>query len=153
MSKMAGTREIKKAAVILALLWMMPSCLNSPPEPVEVAFNEDTCSRCRMALSDKSFAAEAVSPDGHVDFFDDIGCLARWLRERDLAPRTGIFVLDYQEHEWLNAEAAHYVLSDRLPTPMGYGLAALRSRAAAEKLAANTGARILTWEQVLGEAG
>lgn len=147
MSEMAKARRFRCTAAALAVLWSA-SCADRLPEPVEISLNEDTCSQCRMALSGRRFAAEAVSSGGHVEFFDDIGCLARWVARRRPPASTGLFVMDYRETGWLRAEEAAYVVSKRLPTPMSYGIAAFESRSAAHDLATETGGSITSWEGI-----
>ncbi|MCP5114401.1 MAG: hypothetical protein GY953_26525 [bacterium] len=126
-------------------------CLGGRPEPVEIALNEEICSHCRMAVSQRQFAGEVVTPSGRVDYFDDIGCLAAWLRQQQPATGAGVFVVDYENGEWLEAAAAQFVRSEAVSTPMGSGLTAFatseRAAAAAEKFPG----RVLDWQGALRE--
>ena len=63
------------AAVALA------ACAGGPPEPAPIVLDEDACSHCRMTISEREYAAELVTREGQVERFDDVGCLAAWLRE------------------------------------------------------------------------
>jgi len=105
-----------------------------------------------MAVSQRQFAAEVVTLGGTVDYFDDIGCLARWWNERRPPAGSGVFVVDDESGRWLEAGGAHYVQSDRLNTPMRFGLVAFAGAAQAEAAAAEFEGRLLGWDEVLREA-
>jgi copper chaperone NosL len=104
-----------------------------------------------MAVSQKEFAAEAVTVSGKVDFFDDIGCLADWVNEHQPPESAGLFVVDFRTGAWLDAKAAYYIRAEKLPTPMSFGLAAFASQAAAMSAADELEGKVLVWPQVLGE--
>ncbi|HFB98209.1 MAG TPA: hypothetical protein ENJ62_03630 [Bryobacterales bacterium] len=147
-------RKLDAAAPAMAMaLVLLASCRGGRPEPVEIALNEESCSHCRMAVSEREFAAEAVAPDGRVDYFDDIGCLAAWVREHQPPPETALYVVDFETGEWLAAESAYYVKSDQIPTPMSFGLVAFGDVERADRAAEKFRGRRLSWQQVLDEAG
>jgi copper chaperone NosL len=104
-----------------------------------------------MAVSQREFAAEAVTVSGSVDFFDDIGCLAEWVIEHQPPESAGLFVVDFRSGEWLDAKAAYYIRAEKLPTPMSFGLAAFQSEASALSAADELEGEVLAWPQVLGE--
>lgn len=136
---------------VLLVALALAACGGGEPRPVPIVYDEDACSHCRMAISQPAFAAELVTPGGHVELFDDLGCLAAWLREHPPAAGAGLFVADYESHGWLAAGDAVFLRSPELPTPMSSGLAAFGDRAAAAELAAQLHGRLLTWEEVLAE--
>jgi copper chaperone NosL len=103
-----------------------------------------------MAVSQREFAAEVVTLSGSVDYFDDIGCLSEWVNEHQAPESAGLFVVDYESGEWLDAKAAYYVRSEKLPTPMSFGLAAFKSQTAARAAAEDLGGEMIVWPQVLG---
>lgn len=139
------------ARMLLPLL-LAAACGGGAPEPVELLLDEEECSLCRMAVSRRPFAAEAVTPAGAAHFFDDIGCLARWTLERPPPPGTGLFVVDYATGAWLDAAEAHYVRAARLETPMASGLAAFGSVERARAEASSLGGRVVDWAAVVAEA-
>jgi copper chaperone NosL len=115
---------------------------------VPIVLDEDACSHCRMAISQREYAAELVTPQGLVELFDDVGCLAAWLREHGRPEGAALFVVDFASGEWLAAEEATYVVSPALPTPMRSGLAAFGDPAAAEAATAELGGETAGWEAV-----
>ncbi|MHC4136689.1 MAG: nitrous oxide reductase accessory protein NosL [Planctomycetota bacterium] len=126
-------------------------CGGGALEPAELVLNEEACSLCRMAVSVKPFAAQAVARSGRTDFFDDIGCLVRWAAEHAPAEETALFVVDHETGAWLDAKDAHYVRSETLDTPMSSGLAAFGTQARAMAAAKPLKGRVLGWEALCKE--
>ena len=105
-----------------------------PEGMAEIKWDRDTCARCNMVISDPRFAAELRGGEKNTAFkFDDIGCLAFWLRDKAAQfpwmaeAATRLWVADAADMSgatWLDARQAHY-LGGRL-SPMGYNFAAAR---------------------------
>ncbi len=94
------------------------------------------CAFCKMAISEKRYAAELVDR-GDVFKFDDIGCMIRFAGQRGwIARPPARFVHDYDTPEWLDAGRASFVISPEIPSPMASGLLAVRDPAQAERHAA-----------------
>ena len=122
---------MRKSPKILSLLLMLlVACGAAEIEPVPIE-NEDTCSFCRMAITEKQFAAEIVTNDS-VWKFDDVGCLLRFQQNAgDKVKGASIFVTDYDSRKWLKAEKAFFVRSKEIKTPMASGIIAYADRAKA----------------------
>jgi copper chaperone NosL len=105
-------------------------------EPVDIE-NGDMCSFCRMAISEKQYAAEMIMADETVLKFDDIGCLLRYEKGKAGHPAgaAAVFVADSESKKWLKADDAFFVRSTTLKTPMGSGIIAFSS---AEKAGAGS---------------
>ena len=100
---------------------------SSDLRPVDIE-NGDMCSFCRMAISEKQFAAEMITAEESVLKFDDVGCLLRYLKARADAPNAAaIYVADSDNKKWLKAEDAFFVRSTTVKTPMGSGIIAFAS--------------------------
>lgn len=119
----------RPALLVLALT--ATACGSGEPRPVPLVLDEDACSYCRMAISQREFAAEAVTRSGRAERFDDIGCLLDWRRGWEVPEGTAFFVVDFDTGEWLDAEDATFLRSRAIPTPMGSGLVAFGAREAA----------------------
>lgn len=103
------------------------------PEGMQpIVWDRDTCARCRMAISDRRFAAQLRGGPKNTAFkFDDIGCLSFWLRDRagehpwmgDAATRMWVADVASQggDVKWLEARTAHYIGKT---SPMGYNFGA-----------------------------
>jgi copper chaperone NosL len=66
-----------------------------------------------------------VAPGEDPIFFDDIGCLADYLRQHSAQPaRATIYVADHRTSEWAAATAAVFTRVAGLDTPMASHLIA-----------------------------
>jgi len=100
-----------------------------PEGMAEIKWDRDTCTRCRMAISDRRFAAQVRGgPKDQVFKFDDIGCVVFWLKEQAWGNDANVrlWVADAaskpDQLTWLDPRQAHYVAGKT--SPMGYNFAA-----------------------------
>ena len=108
---------------------MLSACTGEPETgPVDVRWDQNTCERCRMMLSDRHFSAQIryfpEAKKSRVVKFDDIGCATLWLKEQKWKndPKTEIWVTAHSNGEWINARKATYIRKNN--SPMGYNLGA-----------------------------
>jgi copper chaperone NosL len=88
-----------------------------------------------MLISEPVYAA-AYQADGHDPrVFDDIGCLLD-AAAGETASAIAFWFQDAAGGGWLNADAAIFVASPRVPTPMSGGVLAYADAAAAQQAAA-----------------
>ena len=96
--------------------------------PGEIRWDRETCTRCNMAIGDRSYAAQvrsgAAGQKSRLYKFDDLGCAVLWLDQQNwkAEPQTEIWVNDYKTGEWIEANKAWYIEGEI--SPMGYGLGA-----------------------------
>lgn len=139
--------------VILLLLGTGVTCLAGcrpgKPQPVDIVLSEDACAACRMAVSDRKFAAEIVSAQGHVDYFDDLGCLVQRVRAQPPDPHSAIYVVDFNSGAWLDNSTAYFLWSKDMPTPMSFGLAAYAGQDSASAASKQWPGEILRWDELL----
>ncbi|MBS1191987.1 MAG: hypothetical protein H6R10_3779 [Rhodocyclaceae bacterium] len=107
----------------------LSACAKSawPEGMAEIHWDRDTCTRCRMVISDRRFAAEVRGgPKDEVFKFDDIGCVAFWLKAQPWNTDPRIWVADAGSRgdgvAWLDARKARYVSGKT--SPMAYNYAA-----------------------------
>jgi copper chaperone NosL len=107
--------------VALALAAVALACAGGPPEPAELDTRHEQCAHCRMAVSDPRFAGQIVAPGELPRFFDDLGCLAGWVKEQGGALSEGAvaWVADHRTKAWVRADVAVYTRVPGLETPMG----------------------------------
>ena len=138
-----------------ALAWTLVSVACSAPAPVTLRYDVDACDRCRMTISDASFAAQLVTRTGKVYRFDDPWCLAVFVASARVpaADIHSLWVYDHDHPDTLVAAPdAIFVVSDRIRAPMNGGMAAFQSRAAATVLQSAVNGRLETWQRVLKRA-
>jgi copper chaperone NosL len=130
------------------------SCSGGPPGPAALsADGGDSCSTCRMTVSDPRTAAQIAVPGEEPRFFDDVGCLREHLRERVLPADGQAFVADHRTGQWTAAESAVYARMPGLETPMGSRLLAWTDETSrAQDPSARAGGQILRFGAIIAES-
>jgi copper chaperone NosL len=135
-----------RAALLVAAV--AAAACGGRPQPAQLDVNHDACAYCRMVVSDARFASQIVA--GHEDprFFDDLGCLANYLKHNDLPAGAAVFVADHQTRAWIPAESAVYTQAVGVTAPMGSSILAHASAENRAADAAAAGGRAVTLDQV-----
>jgi len=121
----------------------LASCQKNATEPVAIA-PEDTCRYCKMAISEKRYAAEFIDRDGGVFKFDDIGCLINFIKDQQNKDQiAAYFVIDFEERQWIKAADAYFVRSSEFKTPMSGSIVAFKDEAKAEVAAGKYHGKLL----------
>jgi copper chaperone NosL len=100
------------------LLLALSACASGPPEPAPLDTRNDACAACRMAVSEARFAAQLVAPGELPRFFDDVGCLAGFVKAGRAPANAMAFVADHRTRAWVRADRAVYTRVPALATPM-----------------------------------
>lgn len=109
-----------KALVTGALVLLVSACGTAVPGPAALDARNDACAECRMAVSSPRFASQLVAPGEEPRFFDDLGCLAAYLRDHASLPSGAVaYVADHRSGEWVPPSAAVFTSVPGLETPMG----------------------------------
>ncbi len=125
----------RKFICMIICVSLLASCQQQRLEPVALA-PEDMCSFCRMAISEKRYAAQLSDSEGQVFKFDDIGCMANFMQRNDIDGKSvARFVMDFDERIWIKAEDAYYVESSEVTTPMNGGVIAFTTQPKAQQAA------------------
>jgi len=100
-----------------------------------------------MIIYEEKFAAAIRLKNGEAKRFDDIGCMIDYLNKNKVSPKSN-WVYDYINKEPIHAEDAFFVDSDNLITPMGFGIAALKSNDEALKIADEFKSKIISFNEL-----
>lgn len=116
--------RVRGSLAVFALV-LFTACSRGPATPAALDTKNERCGWCRMAVSDARFAAQLAAPSEEPRFFDDVGCLATFLKSGS-APAKGqiAYVADHRTKAWVRASNAVYTKKAGLETPMGSGLIA-----------------------------
>lgn len=129
------------------------ACAATAPEPQVLDTRNEACASCRMSVSDARFAAQVVAPGELPRFFDDLGCLASFLKAGKAKGRAVAFVADHRTKAWVRADHAVYTRVPGLATPMGSHLIAHIDAASRDQDPLARGGTPLEPAELFGEAG
>ncbi len=141
--------------LILTIMGSIGGCAagSTTIAPPAIRYGEDLCAECTMIINDPRFAAGyayAVSAGRYESLaFDDIGDLLVHMAKHPERQVVAWYVHDYTSEEWLDATTAYYVIGEAIRTPMGHGMAAHATEAAAAAMAAEHAGVVLDWEALL----
>ena len=131
--------------VVGGVVFLWPS-QRTGAEPIN--YGRDVCGHCRMHLSQAGFAAELRDRDGTLTKYDDIGCMLQaMVALHHEVPEA--WVEDHDSGGFLPLLSARLVRSERIETPMGYGIVAFKDENAAQTFARAQGGEVLALEDIL----
>lgn len=120
--------------------------------PPRVRLGRDECRECGMIIAEERSAGALIVDRGGrrgAMLFDDIGCMLDAEEKADLGV-VRRFAHDYATKAWTSADTAVFVLADgeKLPTPMGSGIAAFANREGALKAREHSGGETLGYAEL-----
>ena len=147
--RLMRTRSIASACFLIVVVGALANCQKQGITPVALA-PEDMCSYCRMAISEKQYAAEVIDSDGQAFKFDDIGCMLDFVEsKKNKAPIAAYFVMDFDKREWIKGEDAFYVRTSEVETPMNGGIIAFKTQSHAQQAVDKYRGKLLRWKDIV----
>jgi copper chaperone NosL len=142
------TPHKKKSSVAIALIAFL-FIIGCNPKPEKINFGKDNCAECKMTIMDPKFGGEIVTTKGKVYKFDDLHCIAAFLKRRGVELSNihqTLFTLYNHPNGFVNVNAAEFVVSSQFKSPMGGNAAAFKNAADAQKKSAEIeGSRVTNW--------
>lgn len=145
--KVSGKSNIS-AILAGGLCFVLLSSCSSQPEPFK--YGQDICYTCKMGIVDPKFGGEILTVKGKVYKFDDVRCIALFLKSGAVAKQEikETLVINFETgKEFLDADRSFFVLSPLVRSPMSGNAAAFASKDAAEKFNSDVEGNIVTWQQ------
>ena len=133
-----------KIVLFVTIFFVMNSCSKSPKK---IDYGNDGCHFCKMTIVDKIHGSELITDKGKVFKFDATECMINYIQEnKDLS--IGNLHSNYYEAptEFVNVQEATFLISEKLPSPMGAYLTAFKTSESAEKVLTEKGGQLFTWE-------
>jgi copper chaperone NosL len=128
------TLRLTCVRVGLAASVAVAACAAGSPQPAVLDTAHDACAYCRMIVSDARFASQIVAPLEEPKFFDDLGCLANYLKSAERLPAGAVvYVADHSTRAWVPAARAVYTRAEGVAAPMGSPILAHESRSARDR--------------------
>jgi|GEM_PF-629297 len=155
---------VARITVIALVAVIGTSCGEEPIDgPPTLRPGRDICIECGMSVVDERCAAAVLveRPGERLHhLFDDTGCLLDYLAEGhdDHDDHVGHsahdervlrrFVRDYESRAWVEAEGAHYLVTEEIRTPMHSGLVAFETEAAVIAAQRDHGGDLRSWPEI-----
>lgn len=119
-----------RGVVAILLIGAALGCSRSSPSAEQgIRYGFDSCSYCKMTISESTWASVAVGPNGDQVRFDDLGCLASYLEANPGAWRVRVHTVDTDA--WMDVSEVWFSRRPDRITPMGSGWSAYATRSAA----------------------
>ena len=120
-----------------------------PLKAVDIG-KDDLCTSCRDMIVEKHYAAEFITKDGFVRKFDDISCMIQHAKTKVKKDSiAAFFIADFPSQQWVNAQEAKYVRSDKFKTPKDGGILAFKDATKAQALATQYQAQLLNFDELM----
>lgn len=132
------------AAVVLAVFLVACGSEEQDLTPPDIAYGE-AISEMGMFVVDPRYTVAALPEEGDWILFDDIGEVFKYRGGRPDQTFRAIWVNDFHDQTWLDAEDAWYLQSPGLHSPMGWGVAAFAEEAAAREFQGEFGGDLMRW--------
>jgi copper chaperone NosL len=114
---MSAVRTISRRSALVLAMTCAIACKASDA-PAEPVWGKEPCASCKMLVSDKRYAAQAIDASGEHRFFDDIGCMVVWMDGHRGAVRA--WVREPATGSWLDPRTARYMQGARTPMDFGF---------------------------------
>ncbi|WP_370478940.1 nitrous oxide reductase accessory protein NosL [Tamlana flava] len=134
--------------VLLLLLLTAWGC-SVKPNPID--YGNDSCHFCKMTIVDKVHGAELVTNKGKTYKFDASECMINFMNQFEDSLEIKLYLTNhYKEPEILiDATNATFLISEKVPSPMGAFLTAFKNKVDAEKTQSEKGGILFSWEELL----
>lgn len=134
------------------VLILVSLCMSCTPMPKPIDYGSDQCYGCKMIIADKRFGAELVTTKGKVYKFDAIECLIPEVKENGEDHYKHILVSDYSRPgEFLDATTGFFLISEQVPSPMGYSLSSYATQEALSNVMREHGGESYDWKQLYSQ--
>ncbi len=138
---------MKQVILFLVFVLAFTACREAEIKPVDIAA-EDVCTHCKMAISEKQFAAEFITQDSDALKFDDIGCMLDYLKEKPDTKVVAYFFVDYETKQWVKGSNASFAKSGEITSPMSGGIIAFQDKTKAAAAVTKYKGKMLDFEEL-----
>ncbi len=138
--------------ILLSILFVIYGCSGNSnnSNPPKIVLGQDPCDNCFMLINERKFAATIWLENGEAKRFDDIGCMLDYMQKSG-NKILSYWVYDYSDDNPINAKEASFVKSDKLITPMSFGIVAFKSKSAASEFATKYNTNIISFNYLINK--
>ena len=118
-------------------------------DPKPIVYGSDPCHYCQMTIVDKIHGAELITDKGKVYKFDAAECLIRYIDELESTEGYLLLTNHFENpEEFIKMEQATFLISEKLPSPMGAFLTAFKTELKAKAIKEEKGGEIYNWKEI-----
>lgn len=137
-------KTLFKTALMVLVLFLITGCSTGSQT---IDYGNDGCHFCKMTIVDKIHGSELITDKGKVFKFDATECMLNYINDNKELPVRSLLTNYYETPTaFISTEEATFLISEKLPSPMGANLTAFQTRTAAEKVQSEKGGRLYHWE-------
>ena len=137
--------------ILLSLLFISFCLIGCTVKESPIVYGKDACNFCKMNIVDNQHAAEIVTKKGKPYKYDAIECMVEELQSRDEKEIALFLITDYSDPgKLVDATTATYLISEKLPSPMGANLTGFKEKQDAEKIANEKTGNLYSWSELKG---
>ena len=135
-----------KSIISLFILILLITC-SSGPQAIE--YGKDNCQFCSMTITDNKHASELVTTKGKTYKYDSIECMIRYANINTEKEYSYLLIADYSNPgNLVDAKSSTYLISKKLPSPMGAFLTGFLSEKDAQLILAEKGGNLYNWDGI-----
>ncbi len=140
-------KSFKLFLILFIILFTLTSCAI---EQSPIDYGKDACYFCKMNIVDRQHAAEIVTDKGKPYKYDAIECMMQDIKERENEFEVALYLItDYSEPgKLIDAVKATYLISEKLPSPMGANLTGFAKKEDAIKTQTEKDGNIYSWNEL-----
>ncbi len=94
---------------------------NIAQKPLPIKLNKTNDTECAMLIETETNAAEVALKDGRTWFFDDPGCMVKWLKDKPFKDSAKLWVHTVDTNRWIDAKKAKYSVTYHSAMHYGFG--------------------------------
>ena len=94
---------------------------NRAQKPLPIKLNKTNDTECAMLIKTEKNAAEVALKDGRTWFFDDPGCMVKWLKDKPFKDSAKLWVHTVDSNKWIDAKEAKYKVTYHSAMHYGFG--------------------------------
>jgi copper chaperone NosL len=116
-----------------------------------INYGHDECDYCQMTIVDNKYGAEIVNKQGKAFKFDAAECMLRYIIHGEISePDIALtFVTDLTKPgKFVDAQKSFYLISDKLPSPMGAYLSSFEDKKTASEYHDKHGGELYSWNEL-----
>lgn len=130
-----------KQIIGFAAITVAVSCQSGPQD---IKLGTDQCDHCKMTITEQKFAAELVTEKGRVYKFDDVQCMKEYAKDNaDKSQNAKTYGVDFTSGKFVDLSSSTLIQGGKIESPMGGNYRVYSDKAAAQKAAAELGAKLV----------